>query len=209
MEIVGTMSTSCVSVASRMTPKRAAVLAVLGVALLYGATPAVAVPAISVGTPFAGPPGTVVYPIEISGAVDLETWNFDLFFNPASLSIVETCDPSLDQYCNFGGAGVTEGPFTSSGGTHFTVFNPGFIDNTTGFLDDVLGAYADIAPGPSGDGVLAYVEFTTISTEEDPNVRIDDASVTSAVPEPATLGLLASGLALLGIRRVRGRRQIT
>ena len=201
------MSTSCVSVTSRMTLKRAAVLAVLGVALLYGATPAVAVPVISVGTPFAGPSGTV-YPIEISGAVDLETWNFDLLFNPASLNIVETCDPSLDLYCNFGGAGVTEGPFTSSG-THFTVFNPGFIDNTNGILLFVSGLYADIAPGPSGDGVLAYVEFITISTEEDPNVRIGDASVTSAVPEPATLGLLASGLALLGIRRVRGRRQIT
>ena len=82
------------------------------------------------------------------------------------------------------------------------------IFNTTGILDDVNGAYSGIAPGPSGDGVLAYVEFTTISTEA-PNVRIEEASVTSAVPEPATLGLLASGLALLGIRRVRGRQQIT
>ena len=128
MENVGTMSTSCVSVASRMTLKRAAVLAVLGVALLYGATPAVAVPTISVGTPFAGPSGTVVYPIEISGAVDLDTWTFDLLFNPASLSIVETCNTFDDLYCNFGGAGVTEGPFTSNGGPPFSsLFNPGFI----------------------------------------------------------------------------------
>lgn len=193
-----------------MNLKRVAALAVVSVALAYGAKPAVADPIISVGTPFAGPSGTV-YPIEISDAVSLGTWTFDLLFNPASVNIIDfpDCDPFLpDPYCNFGYAGVTEGPFTSSGGTHFTLFLPGFIDNSTGVLFGVYGAYADIPPGPSGDGVLAYVQFETLSTEP-PDVRVANPSVTSLVPEPATLAMLASGLALVGLARIRARRRMT
>jgi hypothetical protein len=177
-------------------------LALAALFLLMGA--ARADPVISVGSPFAGPSGTV-YPIEISGAVNLATWTFDLSFNPASVNVIDSpdCDPFLDIYCNFGFAGVTEGPFTSSSGTRFTVFLPGFIDNTNGFLDSVFGAYADVAPGPSGGGVLAYVEFKTVSEQESPDVRIDSASVTSGVPEPTTIFLLAAGLLQLVVRRMK------
>lgn len=138
--------------------------------------------------------------ISITGAVDFTSWQFDLAFDPA---IVQA-------------SSVTEGAFLSSFGT--TLFTPGFIDNVTGLISGVADFYVDLPPDPSGDGVLAYIEFTALAPGVSPlafsNVFLDLADqgfetvngeipVTghAPVPEPATLVLLASGLAFLLARR--------
>ena len=148
-----------------------------------------------------------VVPIDITGALDLIFWQFDVFYDASDVQIVTTCDPFSDPFCNFGGTGVTEGPFFGSL-SPFNVFNPGFIllDPSTlaqiGQLIAVNDTFGGSPPGPSGNGVLAYIEFVTTATgTETSPITVQNASTTSVVPEPATLALLVGGLALLGVRR--------
>lgn len=166
-----------------------------------------AVPIISPGVPFTidpGPPEVVVLPIEITGAVNLVTWQFDLTFDPSVVQVNTFCDPFTDQFCDLFFGPVTEGLFTSSNGLFQTLFIPGVVDNVTGLVSIVAGAYVDLPPGPSGNGVLAYIEFLTLDPTGDPGFTIDGES-TTAIPEPATFALLASGLAALRWRsRVPG-----
>jgi hypothetical protein len=162
-------------------------------------------PIITVGpyTPGATP---FVVPIVITGAVDLTTWQFDLAFDPTDLQVNTNCDGSTDAFCDPIFGPVTEGSFTSSGGTFLTLFVPGVVDNVTGLVSLVAGAFLDLPPGPSGSGVLANIEFKAIGTGTSP-ITVRNPSTTPAVPEPATVTLLIGGLALLGGRRVWGRRQ--
>ena len=171
--------------------------------------PASAVPMISVGT-YTPPSDTTPFlvPIIITDAVQLTSWDFDLVYNPNDLQIN---DPAvLDP--EFLGRPVTEGDFFSAGAP-FNLLVPGFIDldpttlAQTGLLFGVHGEFGGF-PGdePSGTGVLAYVEFVKTSDNASvDSIMVTNQSTTSAVPEPATLALLAGGvIALLGVRR-RGR----
>jgi hypothetical protein len=196
-----------------MISRRLLLFAVLILALWFDAgTRASADPIISVGpyTPSTTMP--FVVPIEITGAIALQTWQFDLAFNPSDLQVNTSCVPfsvSGDPYCaDFPPGPVTEGPFTSSNGTFLTLFIPGVSDNVGGLVSLVAGAYLDIPPGPSGNGTLAFVEFVTTpnGTGTSP-ITVQNGSTTGGVPEPATLALLVGGLALLGVRRrMNGRR---
>jgi hypothetical protein len=168
---------------------------------------ATADPIISVGpyTPSTTMP--FVVPIEITGAVDLTFWQFDVAYDATDVQIVTNCDPFSDPFCNFDGTGVTEGPFFGSL-SPFNVFNPGFIllDSVTlaqiGQLITINDTFGGPPPGPSSDGVLAYIEFVTTATGTGTApITVQNASTPSGVPEPTTLSLLLSGLALLGARR--------
>jgi hypothetical protein len=165
--------------------------AVISVALVCaGATGAIAAPIISVGPYSRGP--TFAVPVEISGAVDLVTWQFDLSFDPTDLQAIS----------------VSEGPFTSSNGQFLTLFVPGVIDNVGGLVSLVAGAYLDLPPGPSGDGVLALIEFTSIGDGQSPIAIEDSTTVDSSgttVPEPGTLVGVGLGLSLIGWRRLPTR----
>lgn len=170
-------------------------LTLMGAPALVNAVPIVSAPYVTVGVG-----DTFTIPISITDAVDLTSWQFDLAFNP---TIVQANS-------------VTEGPFLSSFG--LTLFGPGVIDNGSGLISLVTDAYVDLPPLPSGDGVLANIEFLALSPGVSPltfsNVflnlsdtgfEIANGQITvtgAAVPEPGTLALLASGLALLGIRRL-------
>lgn len=148
-------------------------------------------------------------PILITGGVEVTAWSFDLTYDAADLQINTACDPFTDPFCSLITGPVTEGDFFSAGAP-FNLLVPGFIDldaslNQTGLLFGVNGAYGGFPPAPSGDGIIAYVEFIHIGTGNGDSIRVTNTSVTSAVPEPATLALFACGLLLLGVGRLRRR----
>jgi hypothetical protein len=178
-----------------MTMHKRLLLVVLSTVLIFvRVQPAEADPVISVGA-YSPTSPTFSVPIEITGAADLMTWQFDLAFNPSDLQAIS----------------VSEGPFISGGGQFLTLFVPGVIDNSSGLISLIAGGYLDLPPGPSGNGTLATVEFSVLGTGNSP-VRVNNASVfqgdiPSPVPEPHTLPLLLSVLALLGVRQ-RARRQM-
>jgi len=185
-----------------------ALLAALAIALvvMLHPLPSEAVPVISAPFVTVGVGDTFTIPIAITGATDLTFWQFDLAFSPA---IVRANS-------------VTEGPFMSAFGT--TLFTAGVIDNVTGLMSLVADSYVDLPPDPSGAGVLANIEFTALGPGVSPltfsnvflNLSDQEFSIangqitvtgTARVPEAATLVLLTSGLALLGVRRLTRRRR--
>jgi hypothetical protein len=111
-------------------------------------------------------------------------------------------------YCSLFTGPVTEGDFFA-GGAPFNLLNPGFVDldpitlAQTGSLFAVQGAFGGVPPFPSGSGVLAFVEFTLLGDGASP-IEVNGTAV-SAVPEPGTLALLASGLLLPSLRRRMSR----
>ena len=165
-----------------------------------------AVPTLSITESAAtiAPGGGVVVDVNITGASDLYGYQFDLNFNPVFL-----------------GAGTsTEGSFLSGGGA--TAFVQGADDNVHGVVASTGDVLQGAVPGVSGDGTLAVFDFkgggvgTSVLTIG--NVILLDSSLNSldhtttgssiavqssviSVPEPATLGLFAVGLAGLVVRR--------
>ena len=188
-----------------MTRTLLAALAMAAIVILQplrvAADPVLSAPFVTVGVG-----DTFTIPISITGSTDVTSWQFDLVYSP---SLVKANS-------------VTEGPFMSAFGT--TSFTPGVIDNVTGLISLVADSYVDLPPDPSGDGVLANIEFTALATGVSPltfsnvflNFSNEEFSITNGqitvtgtarVPEAATLALLTSGLALLIVRRLtrRGR----
>jgi len=96
-------------------------LVVLSTVLVF-VQPAEADSIISVG-PYSPTSRTFSVPIEIAGAADLMTWQFDLAFNPSDMHAIS----------------VSEGPFTSGGGQFLTLFVPGVIDNSSGLISFIAG----------------------------------------------------------------------
>ncbi len=152
-----------------------------------------AAPIIDVG-PYSAATSPFVVPVQVTGAVNLVNWQFDLFFDPTDFQINVACDPFTDPFCDLIFGPVTEGPFTKG---PFSLFVPGVIDNIGGALTIVAGASGD-ALGSTGNGILAYVEFAKIGNG-DSKITVGNVSTTS-VPEPMSLLLLTGGLAF-----VRGR----
>ena len=188
--------------------KRSLLVVLFTVFVLFAGRPADAVPIISAPFVTVGVGDTFTVPISITGAVDLTSWQFDLAFNPA---IVKANS-------------VTEGPFLSASGTLSTLFIPGAIDNGGGHILGTSDFFTDISPPPSGGGVLANIEFSALAPGVSPQtfsnvfLNLSDQGFETAngqitvtgvprIPEPATLMLFTSGLALLGARRLAKRRR--
>lgn len=140
---------------------------------------------------------TFTIQVSIADALDLESFQFDLAFDPL---IVQAFD-----------VGVTPGAALPSD-WFFT--SPGFVDNAGG---QILGVSA-FGSAFSGGGVIAEIQFTALMAGVSPltlsnaflnlsdqgfGVANGQITVTGAatVPEPTTLALLAIGLLGFGARR--------
>jgi hypothetical protein len=140
--------------------------------------------------PITIPVDTFLVPVEISGASNLQLWQFDLLFDN---SVVEIVDP-LD-----GSSGIYGAEFIPGDAETLSFILGGFPLNALGLLDDVAGFYPSLIDGVSGDGVLAYVLFRFLPGQEtnNPAIRVADGGPSQTVPEPVTLVLLSAALLLL------------
>jgi Cohesin domain/PEP-CTERM motif len=158
-------------------------------------------------------------PISISGVTDLESFQFDLSFNPTIIKGL-----AVNEGADFATAA------TASGG--FTLFGPGVIDNTSGHItlvtDSMNGLF--LGGGLTPGGVLATIDFKALSPGVSPltfanafltengadlasvngDFTLQAGQVTvrgsvTPVPEPGTLTLLGLGITALGAR-YRSRR---
>ena len=179
---------------------------VAAVVLAAGADRAAA-STISLGARIPIDAGTFALPIDITGAENVSSWTFDLTYDPADVQINSACVPfSGDVYCSFLTGPVTEGDFFASGAP-FNVLIPGFVlldavGAQIGRLLAVTDTYGGPLPAPTGDGVLAYVEFTQVGTGDGSIVVNGNGNGDVPVPEPATLALVTAG-ALAYVRRRR------
>jgi PEP-CTERM motif-containing protein len=143
------------------------------------------------------PADTFLVPVQISGAIGLQNWQFDLLFDN---TVVEQVDP-LD-----GSSGIYGAEFTPGDPVSLSFILAGFPFNALGLVDDVAGSHPSLLAGASGDGVLSYILFRFLDGQEnnDPAFSIADGVTQEAVPQPGTLVLLAFGVAILSLRRRRG-----
>lgn len=166
--------------------------------------------AIKLGSRIDLSPTTFAMPLVIEDGSGVTEWFFDLTYDPTDVQVNVGCDPfSGDIYCSLFTGPVTEGDFFAAGAP-FNLLLPGFVEldpvtlGQAGRLFGLHGAYGGTAPGPSGNGVLAYIEFLVLGTGDSP---IDgegtvDGDVVS-VPEPGALGMFATALGLLVALRFR------
>jgi hypothetical protein len=149
-------------------------------------------------------PDDFLLPVEISGAANLQFWQFALTFDNTVVNEVDPFDGSSGIY---GAEFISGNPDTLS--FILSGFPINFFSGTEGLVDTVAGEYPSLLTGPSGDGVLAFILFEFIPGQEqgNPNFSIENTTVVQGAPEPATLILLASGLVLLCSRRLLRREQ--
>ncbi len=172
--------------------------------LLTGASVAFAEPILSIvpETQNISSGSTFAVDINIGSVPDLYDYQFSLAFDP----LVFQADS------------IAEGSLFADTGASF--FLPGTIDNKSGTISLTADTLFGSGPGVTGPGTIAVAEFTalangtsSISFSPSSDLILQDsqgntldvtaqaASITvgSSVPEPATLSLLLTGLAFMGI----------
>lgn len=147
---------------------------------------------------------SVAVDVRITDVTDLYAFQFSLSFDPALLQ----------------GRAATEGSFFGAGGNTF--FGGGTVDNATGRIAYVIDTLLGQSPGVSGSGSLARIVFDVVapgtsalsfanvlfltSAQNDISLQIENSAITAAVPEPASLLLMALGVTgWVVLRGARGR----
>jgi len=148
------------------------------------------------------PAGTFLVPVQISGANNLQNWQFDLLFDN---TVVEEVDPGD------GSSGIYGAEFTPGDAATSSFILGGFPLNVFGLVDDVAGFYPSLLDGPSGAGILSYILFRFLDGQQnnEPNFSIDNAVVVQPVPAPSPLALLAAGSLIVSLLPRRLRRRCT
>jgi|SRR5271167_1453589 len=142
--------------------------------------------------------------VTISAVTDLYAFQFDLSFDPGTVSA----------------ASITEGSFLPGGGATF--FLPGTIDNVGGTIASTADSLVGAIPGVNGSGTLAVLTLTGlapgISSIDFSNVFLLDSNLnginavlqsgsvavtpgTVPTPEPNSLVLLIAGLGTVFLLR--------
>ncbi|MFN0316801.1 MAG: hypothetical protein ACKVQA_17405 [Burkholderiales bacterium] len=136
-------------------------------------------------------PGQFLLPVEISGAANLQNWQFDVLFDN---TVVEVYDP-FD-----GTSGIYGAEFTPGDPLTLSFILGGFPLNSMGLVDDVAGSYPSLLAGPWGDGILAYILFQYIPGQEneDPGFDVVNPTVLQ-VPEPGSLAPFAGVLLVCSV----------
>jgi general secretion pathway protein D len=147
--------------------------------------------------------------VNITGAIDLYAFEFDIGFNQNALVANAT----------------SEGAFLSGEGATF--FIPGTIDNAAGLISFTANSLLSAVPGANGDGTLAIVSFTALAPSDTTlnlfNIVLLDSQLsgiansssigsvtvtgTGEVPEPSMITLIGVGLACA--RRTRRSKNLT
>lgn len=135
-------------------------------------------------------------PVEITGAANLQNWQFDVLFDN---TVVQEVDP-LD-----GTSGIYGAEFVPGDANTLSFILGGFPFNFLGSVDDVAGSYPVPPSQVSGDGALAYILFEFVAGQQgnDPNFGIADVVDQQQVPEPSTLALFAAALLIPTFTRRR------
>ncbi|HKA41020.1 MAG TPA: cohesin domain-containing protein [Burkholderiales bacterium] len=178
-------------------PQRTTLCTLFFAALLLLGAPRSESAIISVGTfpdtnpapPIAIPSGDFLVPIKITGAVDLQTFQFDLAYDP---NVVQEVDPGD------GSSGIYGAQFKPGDPNSESFILGGFP--LTGLVDDVAGSYPNPPFQVSGDGILAYILFSFVPGHETqpPGFAIGGVVIPpQEVPAPSTLALLAAALLIL------------
>jgi hypothetical protein len=94
-------------------------------------------------------PDQFLLPVEITGAINLQLFQFDVLFDSTVVQQVDPPDP-LDP-------GIYGARFTPGDSNSLSFILGGFPLNFLGLVDDVAGSYPSLINGPTGDGVLAYI----------------------------------------------------
>jgi hypothetical protein len=211
-----------------MGPTRALPWA-LAFVVVCTATPASALPILSIANaPASVAPGQVfsvdviadmTQPDEGFDVFDLYAYGFGIAFDPAVLAA----------------QAVIEGDFvtTTTPDHESLTFFPGIIDNDAGAISFITNSFEGDVPGATGAGLLVTLQFTALALGSspivitfDPDINLDAllnsqlaplnapilqgatvavADPTAPVPEPGTLLLLGLGAGLAAVRRRQSR----
>lgn len=191
---------------SKLMARSTAVL-ILGLAVMLGLPRAVSAAVVTLmpSSTLASIGDSLQFDLSITGVTDLYAFNFSLAFDPMVIN----------------GVSLSEGPALGTAGTTF--FIPGDFDNSNGLLSLTGGLLIGAVPGFTGNGIFASIVFSAIGAGIS-GVTLNDvillnsslglipATVNSAVvqvgvggtvPEPGSLLLVASALALAvwGVRQ--------
>lgn len=132
-------------------------------------------------------PSTFYVPVGISGATNLQNWQFSLFFDNTVVEVVDPFD---------GSSGIYGAEFTPGDGNSQSFILSGFPLNVLGLVD-VAGFYPLLLDGPSGDGVLADILFQFRPGQEGNNPNF---STNPVAPVPAPIaGAGLSGVLLASL----------